>query len=149
MSFNNSRLTFYKQFIPEKKLTGYLETQQNLARKKRAKKMLAQWKAASQRSDLRSKAAATKGTNGKRGRTGSSSNRGAGSSSSRLGGNNKDKETSKAKGTSASVSGGASKAGPGGGKKATAATKTVAEEDGSLTARSDVAQHEGQGGRDR
>jgi hypothetical protein len=34
----------YKQFIPEKTLTGYRETNQNLARKKRAKRMLAIWK---------------------------------------------------------------------------------------------------------
>lgn len=34
----------YKQFVPEKTLTGYRETNQNLARKKRAKRMLAIWK---------------------------------------------------------------------------------------------------------
>lgn len=37
----------YKQFVPEKKLTGYRETNQNLARKKRAKRMLAIWRKSS------------------------------------------------------------------------------------------------------
>lgn len=34
----------YQQFVPEKTLTGYRETNQNLERKKRAKRMLAIWK---------------------------------------------------------------------------------------------------------
>ena len=34
----------YKQFVPEKQLTGYRETRQNLDRKKRAKRMLAIWR---------------------------------------------------------------------------------------------------------
>jgi hypothetical protein len=34
----------YQQFVPEKTLSGYRETNQNLARKKRAKRMLAIWK---------------------------------------------------------------------------------------------------------
>ena len=34
----------YQQFVPEKQLTGYRETNQNLERKKRAKRMLAIWK---------------------------------------------------------------------------------------------------------
>ena len=37
----------YKQFIPEKTLTGYRETRQNLDRKKRAKRMLAIWRKSS------------------------------------------------------------------------------------------------------
>lgn len=37
----------YKQFVPEKSLTGYRETRQNLDRKKRAKRMLAIWRKSS------------------------------------------------------------------------------------------------------
>jgi hypothetical protein len=37
----------YKQFVPERTLTGYRETRQNLDRKKRAKRMLAIWRKSS------------------------------------------------------------------------------------------------------
>lgn len=47
----------YQQFVEEPVVKGYRETQQNLARKKRAKKMLAIWK----KTPVRSQAAATDG----------------------------------------------------------------------------------------
>lgn len=47
----------YQQFVEEPVLKGYRETQQNLARKKRAKKMLAIWK----KTPVRSQAPATDG----------------------------------------------------------------------------------------
>jgi len=57
----------YQQFVPEKSLSGYRETNQNLARKKRAKRMLAVWKKSASTVRLMdgSQAAATKaGTKG-------------------------------------------------------------------------------------